>query len=53
MAEATSRVKDLNDFVDGLEKLGFDVFHTRKKGDFTFIKMIKSDKIFLEIELQF
>ncbi len=53
IAEATSRFKDLERFLQGLETLGFDVVNSKKKGDFTFIRVIKSDRLPREIELQF
>ena len=53
IAEATSRFKDLEGFLQGLEVLGFDVVNSKKKGDFIFIRAIKSDRMSRKIEVRF
>ena len=53
IAEASSRFKNLEKFEQGLEAIGFDIVNSKKKGDFTFIRAIKSDRISREIKLEF
>lgn len=51
--EATSRFKDLDNFVKGLEKLGFDVFKPQQKYKFIEIKAVKNDRKVQDVVLEF
>lgn len=51
--EATSRFSNLNGFLDGLNKLGFDVLKAEENYKFTFIRAIKGDRNQQEVELCF
>ena len=44
IAEATSRFQNLIEFEDELAKIGFDIVRIQVKGDFTFLRAIKSDR---------
>lgn len=44
IAESTSRFKNLDSFQDKLIQMGFDIVKIYEKGDFTFLRAIKSDR---------
>lgn len=44
IAEATSRYQNLHGFEEELSKIGFDLVPKQEKGNFTFLRAIKSDR---------
>src|ERR1700733_6974240 len=52
IAEPTSRIRYQALFIDLIQRLGFDVYHTSQKGKFTFIKAIKSNRSTNEVVLR-
>jgi hypothetical protein len=53
IAEPTSRFGDLDAFLAGLQRLGFDVASVDQKWKFTFIKAIKTEREMQDITLVF
>jgi len=53
IAESTSHFTDIDNFIKGLEKLGFDVLKPEVKYKFTFIRAIKSERKPLDIVVKF
>lgn len=53
IVEPTSKFNDLNEFIKGLESLGFDVFKPEEKYKFIFIRGVKSDRKSKDIKLDF
>ena len=51
--ETTSRFKNLDEFIKGLEKLGFDVFKPQEKYKFTEIRALKTDRKLQPVVLSF
>ncbi len=45
IAETTSRFLNFVTFEEELTKIGFDVIRVQEKGNFTFLRAIKSDRI--------
>ncbi|MCY3410145.1 MAG: methyltransferase domain-containing protein [Candidatus Heimdallarchaeota archaeon] len=50
--ESSSRFKDLEGFVEGLEEMGFEVVSSKERGKFMFIRAIKSGECG-DVELRF
>lgn len=44
IAETTSRYQNLSSFEEELSKIGFDLLRKQEKGNFTFLRLIKSDR---------
>ena len=52
IAESSARIKDIGLLEDLLERLGFDIRRIDKKGKFTFIEALKSDREINDVVLE-
>lgn len=53
IVEPISKFNDLDEFIKGLERLGFDIFKPEEKYKFTFIRGVKSERKMGNAELSF